>query len=68
MKKYIYGARTGVYVAEMNVEKCTVEFMCVMISKISSSSDSQAGCMQILSKDGEMEGREERVCGGGVPL
>lgn len=37
-------------------KKSTIEFMCVMISEISSSSHSQAGCMQILSKDGEMGG------------
>lgn len=45
--------------------RCFIEFMCVMMSEISSSSDSQAGCMQILSKDGEMGGREGRE---GVPL
>lgn len=45
--------------------RCFIEFMCVMMSEISSSSDSQPGCMQILSKDGEMGGREGRE---GVPL
>lgn len=39
-----------------------------MISKMSLSSDSQAGCMQILSKDREMGGRERERGGSALEM